>query len=69
VANSDTYEVGISLVVVTDEDNCSVVVLGEGVDTLLGELKASYLVVGDVNTWAIGSVSGDLGGQSGPGST
>jgi hypothetical protein len=36
----------------------------------LAELNASYLVVGDVNTWAIGSAldSKDRGGQS-PGST
>jgi hypothetical protein len=45
----DTYEVGVSLVVVTELDEVDTVVLDDAV-RVVAELKASYFVVGDVNT-------------------
>jgi hypothetical protein len=64
----DTYEVGVSLVVITELDEVDSVVLDDAV-RVEAELKASYFVVGEVNTCAIGSDldSEDRGGQS-PGS-
>jgi hypothetical protein len=44
-----TYEVGVSLVVVTELDEVDSILVEDTVK-VVAELKASYLVVGDVNT-------------------
>jgi len=63
-----TYEEGVSLVVKREVDEVDTVVV-VGAVTITADLNASYFVVADLNTWAIGSVSvlGLRGGQS-PGS-
>jgi hypothetical protein len=45
----DTYEDGVSLVVVEEPDELDSTVIVDPV-TVVAELNASYLVVGDVNT-------------------
>lgn len=51
-----TYEDDVSLVVLEEIEAEGSVVVDGGVK-VLAELNASYFVVGDVKTWAIGSVS------------